>query len=85
MNQVVKSECADLWPQESMETPSAERTRRSSQDNWPSTEGWKQYDLQHGSQQDCFDKVMISFQDLLDVKDVTKVATVRDAHTRVNV
>ncbi|KAJ1528577.1 hypothetical protein ONE63_006981 [Megalurothrips usitatus] len=82
---VVKSECADVWPEDfPYEAVPSERVRRSTQENWPSTDGWKKYELDDRSQGDCFDKVMISFRDVLDVKDVTKVATVRDAHTRVN-
>ncbi|XP_052123154.1 uncharacterized protein LOC113207913 isoform X1 [Frankliniella occidentalis] len=82
---VVKSECADVWPDDFPSEPlPTERVRRSSQENWPSTDGWKKYDLEDRSQGDCLDKVMTSFQDVLNVKDVSKVATIRDAHTRVN-
>jgi len=82
---VVKSECADVLPDGFPYEPlSTERVRRSSQENWPSTDGWKKYDIEDRSQGDCFDKVMTSFQEVLNVKDVSKVATIRDAHTRVN-
>lgn len=82
---VVRCECADVWPEDIPQEPLwSGRTRRSTQDNWPSTDGWKDYDLKDGSQSDCLEKVMTSFQDVLNVKDVSKVATIRDAHTRVN-
>ncbi|KAK3912549.1 Putative cysteine proteinase [Frankliniella fusca] len=82
---VVKSECADVLPDGFPYEPlSTERVRRSSQENWPSTDGWKKYDIEDRAQGDCFDKVMTSFQEVLNVKDVSKVATIRDAHTRVN-
>lgn len=81
---MVRCECADVWPEDLPQEPLwSGRTRRSTQDNWPSTEGWKDYDLKDGSQSDCLEKVMTSFQDVLNVKDVSKVATIRDAHTRV--
>ncbi|XP_034238898.1 uncharacterized protein LOC117643876 isoform X1 [Thrips palmi] len=81
---VVRCECADVWPEDLPQEPWSGRTRRSTQDNWPSTEGWKDYDLKDGSQSDCLEKVMTSFQDVLNVTDVSKVATIRDVHTRVN-
>ena len=80
----MKSECADVWDGEIPYEPlPVERTRRSSQENWPSTDGWKKYELEDHSQVDCLDKVMASFQEVLHVSDVKKVATIRDAHTRV--
>lgn len=80
----MKSECADVWSSDIPNEPlPVERTRRSSQENWPTNDGWKLYELKDRSQGDCLDKVMTSFQEVLNVTDVKKVATIRDAHTRV--